>query len=267
MDPLQSIILGIVQGLAEFLPISSSGHLVLVPWAFGWANPGLLFDTLAHWGTLVAVLVYFRSDLWALLRAWVESLRRRKVDSSEARIAWLILIATVPGAIIGYLFESTFESLFASPASAGLFLIVTGAVLVASDVAHRRIRRIQQPRLSDAILIGFAQAAAIAPGLSRSGLTIAAGVFRGLTREAAARFSFLLSVPIILGAGLAQVVKALEATGGTPWFALALGFVSAAVSGYLAIHFLLRFVQRHRLWPFAAYCWLLAAAVLVAGAL
>jgi undecaprenyl-diphosphatase len=193
--------------------------------------------------------------------------RQRKADSIEARMAWLILIATIPGAVIGYLFEDTFERLFASPLSVALLLIVTGAVLVASDVAHRRIRRIQHPRLSDAILIGFAQAAAIAPGLSRSGLTIAAGVFRGLTREAAARFSFLLSVPIIVGAGLAQIVKALEATGGTPWFALVLGFASAAVSGYLAIRFLLRFVQRHRLWPFAAYCWLLAAAVLIAGAL
>lgn len=267
MNPLQSIILGIVQGAAEFLPISSSGHLVLAPWAFGWGNPGLLFDTLVHWGTLLAVLAYFWNDLWALLRAWVDSVLRRRVDSAEARMAWLILAATIPGAVIGYLFEDYFESLFASPGTVALLLVVTGLVLVASDAAHRRVRRIQHPRLSDAILIGFAQAAAIAPGLSRSGLTIAAGVFRGLTREAAARFSFLLSVPIILGAGLSQIGKSLGAAGGTAWLPLVLGFVSAAASGYLAIRFLLRFVRQHRLWPFAVYCWLVAAAVLVAGAL
>ncbi len=267
MNPLQSIILGIVQGAAEFLPISSSGHLVLVPWAFGWADPGLLFDTLVHWGTLLAVAVYFASDLWALLRAWVESVLQRRIDNAEARVAWLILIATIPGAIIGYLLEGYFESLFTSPASVGLLLILTGIVLVASDAAYRKTRRIQHPRLSDALIIGFAQAAAIAPGLSRSGMTIAAGVFRGLTREAAARFSFLLSFPIILGAGLAQIAKTVGEVGGETWLPLALGFVSAALSGYLAIRFLLRFVQRHRLWPFALYCWLVAAAVLIAGAL
>ncbi len=267
MNPFQSIVLGIVQGAAEFLPVSSSGHLVLVPWAFGWADPGLLFDTLVHWGTLLAVVVYFRGGLWALLQAWVRSVLQRKVDSPEARTAWLILIATIPGAVIGYLFEGYFESLFASPGSVALLLIATGAVLVASDMVYRRVRRHRYPGLGDAVIIGFAQAAAIAPGLSRSGLTIAAGVFRGLSREDAARFSFLLSVPIILGAGLAQIGKTLGAAGGTAWLPLVLGFVSAAVSGYLAIRFLLKFVQRHRLWPFAVYCWCVAAAVLIAGAL
>lgn len=263
MDSLQAVILGIVQGMAEFLPISSSGHLVLVPWALGWPEPGLLFDTLVHWGTLLGVLVYFWADLVSLVRAWVRSVASGKFASPEARLAWLIIIATIPGAAIGYAFEDVFEGLFSSPTSAALFLVITGLVLVAGDIFYRKFRRGRTLGPGDAVLIGLAQAAAIAPGLSRSGLTITAGMARGLTREAAARFSFLLSIPIILGAGLAQVLKSVNSVDGAGWFPLALGFASAFMSGYIAIHFLLRFVQRHRLWPFAVYCWAVAAAVLI----
>ncbi|MBC7259409.1 MAG: undecaprenyl-diphosphatase UppP [Chloroflexi bacterium] len=267
MNSLQAVILGIVQGLTEFLPVSSSGHLVLVPWALEWGQPGLLFDTVLHWGTLVAVVVYFWDDLWSLVRAWVRSVAARKVDTPQARLAWLILIATIPAAVIGYLLEDFFESLFSAPVAVGGSLIGTGLILAAAEWAYPRIRKVQTLRLGDALIVGLAQAAAICPGLSRSGLTIAAGIFRGLGRESAARFSFLLSVPIILGAGLAQLAPAIATPGATAWFPLALGFASAAISGYLAIHFLLGFVRRRRFWPFAAYCWIVGLAALAVSVL
>lgn len=267
MDSLQAVILGLVQGLTEFLPVSSSGHLVLVPWALGWDEPGLLFDTVLHWGTLLAVVVYFWADLWSLARAWVGSIARRKVDTPQAWLAWLIVIATVPAAIIGFLLNDFFESLFSAPAAVGGLLLVTGGILAAAEIFYPKIPKVDTLRLGDALVVGLAQAAAIAPGLSRSGLTITAGVFRGLGREAAARFSFLLSVPIILGAGLTQVVDAIADPGATTWFPLALGFTAAAISGYLAIHFLLGFVRRRRFWPFAAYCWIVGLAALAASVL
>lgn len=262
MDSLQAVILGLVQGLTEFLPVSSSAHLVLVPWALGWGEPGLLFDTVLHWGTLVAVVVYFWDDLWSLVRAWVDSIARRKVDTPQAWLAWLILIGTIPAAVIGFLLSDFFESLFSAPLAVAAFLIGTGLILAAAETSYDRIRKVDTLRLGDALIVGLAQAAAIAPGLSRSGLTITAGIFRGLGREAAARFSFLLSVPIILGAGLSQIAHAVASPGATAWFPLVLGFASAAISGYLAIHFLLGFVRRRRLWPFAVYCWVVGLAAL-----
>ncbi len=264
MDSLQAVILGLVQGLTEFLPVSSSAHLVLVPWALGWGEPGLLFDTVLHWGTLVAVVVYFWDDLWSLVRAWVDSIARRKVDTPQAWLAWLILIGTIPAAVIGFLLSDFFESLFSAPLAVAAFLIGTGLILAAAETSYDRIRKVDTLRLGDALIVGLAQAAAIAPGLSRSGLTITAGIFRGLGREAAARFSFLLSVPIILGAGLSQIAHAVASPGATAWFPLVLGFASAAISGYLAIHFLLGFVRRRRFWPFAVYCWVVGLAALAA---
>ncbi|MGB9593677.1 MAG: undecaprenyl-diphosphatase UppP [Anaerolineae bacterium] len=267
MDSLQAVILGLVQGLTEFLPVSSSAHLVLVPWALGWGEPGLLFDTVLHWGTLVAVVVYFWDDLWTLVRAWVRSVAARKVDTPQAWLAWLILIGTIPAAVLGFLLGDFFESLFSAPVAVAAFLIGTGLILAGAETFYDRIRKVDTLRLGDALIVGLAQAAAIAPGLSRSGLTITAGIFRGLGREAAARFSFLLSVPIILGAGLAQVIPALGNPGSTAWFPLVLGFASAAISGYLAIHFLLGFVRHRRFWPFAAYCWVVGLAALAVNIL
>jgi undecaprenyl-diphosphatase len=267
MDSLQTVVLGIVQGLTEFLPVSSSGHLVLVPWALGWGEPGLLFDTLVHWGTLLAVVVYFWTDIWGMVKAWVDSLKRRKIDTPQARMAWLLIAATIPAAVIGYAFSDFFESLFSAPAAVGAFLIVTGTILAISEFFYPRITKRTSLRLPDALFIGLAQAAAICPGLSRSGMTISAGIFRGLTREAAARFSFLLSVPIILGAGAAQILNAVGEPGTTAILPLALGFTAAVISGYLAIHFLLGFVRRRKLWPFAIYCWVVGIAVLLASLL
>lgn len=256
MSLLQAIVLGLVQGLSEFLPISSSAHLVLVPWLLRWPQAGLFFDTLVHWGTAAAVIVYFRAELWTLIRAWVDSLLRRRIVSPEARLAWLILAATVPAAISAFLLMDWLESLFSAPAAVAALLLVTGAALLLADRLGRGERGVEATKLTDALVIGCAQAVAVAPGISRSGSTIAAGVLRGLSREAAARFSFLLSVPIILGAGLTQLYKAFRmGLDATSWGLAAVGLIVAALAGYLAIAFMLRHLQQRRLWPFAVYCW------------
>jgi undecaprenyl-diphosphatase len=258
MDLLQALILGIVQGTTEFLPISSSAHLVLVPWALGWPKPGLPFDTMVHWGTLVAVVTYFHNDLWQLTRAWWASVRERSTNPDPyRRVAWLLLIGTLPGALAGFLFEDFFTALFSQPRSVAALLLLTGALLALSEGIGQRTRQITDVRLADALIIGLGQALAIAPGVSRSGATIAAGLGRGLTREAAARFSFLLATPIILGAGLLQALRlATSAHPGTNAALLLAGFASSAAVGYLCIRFLLDYLRRRSLWVFAAYCWL-----------
>jgi undecaprenyl-diphosphatase len=264
MDIVQAIILGLVQGVSEFVPISSSGHLVLVPWLLGWPPPGLVFDTMVHWGTLVAVLAYFWRDFIALASAWGRSLASRNLGEPEARIAWLIIVGTLPAALMGYVGEDFFESLFAAPAWAAGLLLVTGLILALSEWLGKRWKEPHQLAFLDSILIGIAQGCAIAPGISRSGATIAAGLFRGLKREAAARYSFLLATPIIFGAGLLQLLdlfKMESATAHLP--ALILGFLAAAFSGYLCIRFLLSYLQQGKLYVFAIYCWLAGGASLL----
>jgi undecaprenyl-diphosphatase len=255
MSLLQAIILGILQGATEFIPISSSGHLVLVPWLLGWEPSGLTFDTVLHLGTLLAVVIYFRRDWWALAVAWLRGLVHRDWSDPTARLAWLLVLGTIPAGIAGLLLQDFFESLFASPGWVSFFLLVTAALLAASEFLGRRFRDLDNLRWLDALLIGLAQAAAIAPGISRSGATIAAGLGRGLDRPAAARFSFLLSTPIIFAAGVMQLVELAgesDPLGQGP--ALAAGFVAAALTGYVCIWGLLRYLQRGRLYPFAIYC-------------
>jgi undecaprenyl-diphosphatase len=264
MDIVQAIILGLVQGASEFVPISSSGHLVLVPWLLGWPPPSLVFDTMVHWGTLVAVLAYFWRDIMALASAWGRSLASRNLGEPEARIAWLIIVGTLPAALMGYVGEDFFESLFAAPAWAAGLLLVTGLILALSEWLGKRWKEPHQLAFLDSILIGIVQGCAIAPGISRSGATIAAGLFRGLKREAAARYSFLLVTPIIFGAGLLQLLdlfKMENATAHLP--ALILGFLTAAFSGYLCIRFLLSYLQQGKLYVFAIYCWLAGGACLL----
>ncbi len=269
MDLLQALILGIVQGATEFLPISSSAHLVLVPWALGWSEPGLPFDTLVHWGTLLAVVTYFRDDLWQLARAWWASLRERSINPDPLRrVAWMLLIGTLPGVLAGFLLEDFFTALFSRPRWVATLLLLTGALLALSEVIGRRTRQLTDIRLADALLIGLGQALAIAPGVSRSGATIAAGLGCGLTRDAAARFSFLLATPIIFGAGLLQALRlATGAYSGTGIAPLLVGFASAAAMGYLCIRFLLDYLRRRSLWVFAAYCWLVGLLALGYGVL
>ena len=248
--------MGLVQGATEFLPVSSSGHLTLLPWLLDWPQPSLVFDTTLHLGTLAAVLIFFRQDIAQLVIAWWDSGRRRRIDTAEARLAWGILIGTIPAALAGYLFEDFFAFFFGSPLWVAIFLLVTGVILAASERMGRREHGLEGITWRDALGIGLAQAVAILPGLSRSGATIGAGLALGLKREAAARFSFLLSIPIILGSGAFKLLDVLEAGGaGASAGGLLLGFLAAALSGYLCIRFLLAFLQRGRLYGFALYCW------------
>jgi undecaprenyl-diphosphatase len=265
MDILQAIVLGLVQGATEFVPVSSSGHLVLLPWLLHWPEPGLAFTTTMHLGTLAAVLAYFWKDLLGMIRAVVVGLvRRAPWDAPESRLAWLVVLGTIPAVVLGFLFEDFFESAFSAPAAVAVLLLVTGLILALGERLGRRERSLEDLRWDDALLVGLAQAVAILPGISRSGATIAAGLTRSVRREASARFSFLLAVPVILGGGLLELLKLVRAGGGAAQApGLVAGFVAAAVSGYFCIYFLLRYLQGHRLYVFSVYCWLFGAACLL----
>ncbi len=264
MNLIQALILGIVQGATEFLPISSSGHLVVVPWLFGWPQPAVVFDTIVHWGTLLAIVLYFRNDILALLAAAVSSLVERRIgDDPVRRMAWLIVVGSIPAIVLGVLLEKTFEGLFGQPRWVAVFMLVTGTVLIASEQLARRQRFIEGLGLGEVLSIGTAQAIAIAPGISRSGATIATGLALGLRREEAARFSFLLGAPIILGAGLFQTMKLAQAGASeATLLALGAGFIAAAITGYLCIRFLMAFLQQGSLVVFGIYCWLVGLGVL-----
>ncbi len=282
---IQAIVLGIVQGLAEFIPISSSAHLIIVPWLFSWNDPvldSLSFDVALHLGTLVALLWFFAADWVRLVRAGVASIVERKVgDDVDRRLAWLIVIGTIPGGIAGVLGEKAITELFHKPdvSIAPMAMIVMaviiallGAALYVAERIARHVRGMKDLTLKDAILIGLAQAFAIFPGVSRSGSTITAGLALGLERETAARFSFLLSAPIIAGAGAKSL---LEIYGGIKSGAIAqselvlfpVGFVAAAISGYLCIKFLLRFLQKNSTDIFVYYRWALAVLVVAVAVL
>ena len=256
MGLLQALILGIVQGATEFLPISSSGHLVLIPAFLGWDSPPLVFDTTVHLATLVAVVMVFWRDLLGLLTAWWRGLRQgRPFQTVESRLAWYVVLGTVPGVLVGVFLEDTFESLFASPRAVGGFLLLTALLLILAEVLGRRRRELTSMTWLDSLLIGIGQAAAITPGLSRSGTTMSVGMFRGLTRDAAARFSFILSVPIITGAGLMQLIT-LAGDDNIPVRTpeLIVGFIAAGICGYAAIRLFLAYLRKRPLYPFAVYC-------------
>lgn len=254
MDPLRAVAMGIIQGATEFLPVSSSGHLVLIPHLLRWPIPSVAFDALVHWGTLLAVLAYFRSELIALAKAWLRSITAGE-RSYQAYLSWLILLATVPGVVAGVTLDDFFEALFSSPRLVSVALIGTALLLVLAELRLKPRKGMEQLNWLNALFIGLFQALAITPGISRSGSTITAGILAGLSREEAARFSFLLSVPIIFGAGLKKLLDlAFAGELGSQWFILLVGFTSALVSGYLSIAFLLSFVKRRRLYVFAFYC-------------
>lgn len=266
---LRALLLGIVQGVTEFLPISSSGHLVLVPWLLRWENPGLAFDAMLHLGSLCAVVAFFWRDLCGLVVAGLASIREHSLGGDpRRRLAWCVVLGTVPAAAVGFLFNDFVEALFAAPVCAGALLLVTGALLAISERRSRLVVGLEGVGWLDALIVGLAQALAIAPGISRSGATMSAGLCRGLRREAAARFSFLLSTPIILGAGLYK----LKDLGDTALAAesplvLVAGFLAAAISGFLSIRFLLSYLRKGRLYPFAAYCWVAGVTTLLLAAL
>lgn len=255
MSIIEAILLGILQGATEFLPISSSGHLVIIPAIFTMTPPDLTMIGVLHLGTLLAVLVYFWRDLWAILTAVLRGLRHRQpLATTEARVGWLIVIGSIPAVVIGLLFESTLEEIFSQPEAAAFFLLVTAVLLVIGEKMLSGQKMPAQMNWTDALTIGSFQAFALLPGVSRSGSTIVGGLIRGLDRPTATRFSFLLGVPAILGAGLLSLLDILKATAAYPPVTYAAGFLAAAVTGYLCIHFLLRWVRSHTLYIFAVYC-------------
>ncbi len=263
MSILQSIILGIVQGLTEFLPVSSSAHLVLVPWWLGWPEPSLAFDTLLHWGTLLAVVGFFWRDWVDMFAAVVNRLRGRPDPEGRDRLLLMIAVATVPAALAGYLLKDFFESMFAAPGVVGFFLIVTGLLLVLAERWPRGHKPLLGVTFVDSLVVGLMQAVAILPGISRSGSTMSAGMMRGFDRTTAARFSFLMSAPIIFGAGLIQLPDMVRQGASGSALALVLGFLAAAITGFLTIRFLLRYLQSNTFYPFVVYVWVVGVATLL----
>ncbi|TAK29727.1 MAG: undecaprenyl-diphosphatase UppP [Chloroflexota bacterium] len=276
MDFLEAIVLGVVQGLTEFMPISSSAHLIVVPWLFGWNEPGLAFDVALHIGTLLAVLTYFWSDWISLLRSLVRSLSGRSVQPGESRLLWILVVGTVPGAIAGFLAEKKINETFHTdstsiggmPVGSILLIasavVVLGALLFVADRIGRRTREFHGISMFDGLIIGLAQAAALLPGVSRSGATLTMGLLLGLSRPAAARFSFMLSLPIIAGAGLKESYDVVQVgLSGKEALLFATGVVTAAIAGYLCIAGLLRFLQSNTTTAFVLYRFALGAALVV----
>ncbi len=259
MTFLQSFLLGIVQGLTEFLPISSSAHLVLVPFLFGWkipANEAFIFNVLVQDGTLVAVILYFWKDLWAIGRAFLLGLlRRQPFADPNARMGWYLILATLPAGILGLLIKDLVEAAFASPVATAIFLLVTAGLLLAAERIGKRSRPLETLTWLDALWMGIAQALAIFPGISRSGATITGGMLRHLDRPSAARFSFLMSVPVMLAAGLLALLDLFNLPNlSSMVLPVATGFITAAVTGYLSIRWLLGYLARRSLTGFAIYC-------------
>jgi undecaprenyl-diphosphatase len=260
----QAAIIGLLQGLTEFIPVSSSAHLELAPWIFGWEEDELIgslaFDVFLHLGTLVALLVYFARDWVRYLKAAWASVRERSIAGDpDRRIAWLLVAATIPAAVIGFALEDFIGETFHGDSDAARlaiagFLVVGGLLLWLADRFGRRSRALEQVSTPAALTIGFSQALALLPGISRSGATLTAGLALGLTRESAARFSFLLATPITLGAGIYGSRRLLtEAHTGVEWLAIAVGFAVAAVSGLIAIGFLLAWLRRRSVAVFSLY--------------
>lgn len=256
MDNLQIIILALIQGLTEFLPISSSAHLILPAELLGWRDQGLAFDVAVHVGTLAAVLIYFRRDIGRLIVAWFTSLRGK--SSQDSMLAWNIIWATVPVGIVGLLFEDFIEAHLRSVAVIAATTIVFGVLLGWADITGKRSKSIAELGLSPALIIGCAQAVALIPGTSRSGITMTAGLALGFTRQAAARFSFLLSIPVISISGAFKAFELIE-EGSADWFSLGLGSFLAAVSAFACIHWFLKLIDHLGMWPFVVYRLLLGA--------
>jgi undecaprenyl-diphosphatase len=265
MDLLQTIVLGLVQGLTEFLPIPSSAHLRVVSSAAGWEDPGAAFTAVSQLGTETAVLIYFRHDLWRITSKWLASLRRQALrDDPDVRLGWAIIIATIPIGILGLAFEEQIETGARNLWLIGTVLIVFALVLGYADRTGTQEREIGQLDMRRGVLIGLAQAAALVPGVSRSGATISAAMLLGFDRPSAARFSFLLAVPAVLASGFFQLYGILsgEEAGDEPFGYVALATAIAFVTGYAAIAWLLRYVATHTVELFVVYRIILGSAVL-----
>lgn len=263
MDIFQAFILGLVQGLGEFLPISSSAHLVITPWLFNWQDPGLGFDVALHWGTLLAVLAYFRKDVWNLIKGFWHSLWPSSRDLQNniwQKLSWLLVIASVPGALIGKLFEEQAATVFRNPLLIALTLSGFGVILLIVDSKAKQLKDLNHISKLDSLWVGLSQALAIIPGVSRSGSTMTAGLLLGFKRADVAKFSFLMSIPIIFGAGL---LKLNDFGTGVTTPELIVGFLTAGISGFLSIKYLLNYLVKHDFKIFVWYRFLFAALIVI----
>jgi len=268
MTFVQAVILGIVQGLTEFIPVSSSGHLVLVPHFLGWEfsrSQAFIFDVLVQWGTLFAVFIYFWKDLTVIATAFVRGIIQGKPFADpDSRMGWYLIVATIPAVLAGLLGKDLIEHAFASAKMTGVFLIGTAVLLVIAETVGHRNRSMEEVTWKDGLWIGCSQVLALLPGISRSGSTIAGGMTRHLDRSSAARFSFLMSVPVMLGAGVLAFKDLADLPAANDFLMpLMVGFVAALISGYVAIRWLIAYLSKHSLYVFAVYCVVLGLFVIV----
>jgi undecaprenyl-diphosphatase len=262
---LQALILGVVQGLTEFLPISSSAHLILFPWFFGWRDTlidTLTFDVALHAGTLVAILLYFFNDWMEMIRGFLGVLVKRRVEKFQERLILYIILATAPAALVGLFLEKIVAESFRNPLLITLPLIIVSFVMIYAERRPHPAHSLERITLKDSLMIGLAQASALLPGVSRSGITITTGLLRGYDREAATRFSFLLSTPAIAGAAALHLRHFFSGSILQDGAIFAIGFFSSAFSGYLAIAFLMKYLRNHTLNAFACYRLVLAGFII-----
>lgn len=264
MGLTEAVVLGLLQGITEFLPISSSAHLIILPWLLGWPDPGLTFDVGLHLGTFLAVVAYFWRDWWQIGRGFASGLARLSPFEGQARLGWFIILGTIPGAVAGILLEHEAEAAFRDIRLIAAMLMLLGLVLLLAELLARHVRGLERLSWADSAFIGLAQAFAVIPGVSRSGSTISMGLFRGLRRDTAARFSFLLGTPIILGASAKRLPSlftgSLSPDGS---LLLVLGMAAAALASFATIALLLRYLQRHSTLPFVVYRLALGLGLLV----
>ncbi len=267
---ISAVILGIVQGLTEFLPISSSAHLIVVPWLIGWTHEGLAFDVALHVGTAISVLAFFWKDWIRLARETVQGLReRRPLANTDRKLAWILILATIPAAVCGFAFEE-YVLYLRSPLITVFTLVFFAILLLWAERKSTKKRSIQSYSFVDAIWIGMSQAVALIPGVSRSGITMTAALLRNSDRASAARFSFLLSTPVVVGAGILESYRFFKelqdpvyGTTGNDWALMAIGLMASALTGFLCIRFFLRFIQTKTFMPFIVYRIVLACIILI----
>lgn len=258
MDLLHIISLALLQGLTEFLPISSSAHLILLPLLTGWQDQGLAFDVAVHVGTLSAVVIYFRKTLQTISQDWFSSLKQRQ-SVGESNLAWAVLLGTIPVGLAGLLFGNFIETALRSPLVIATTTIIFGVLLGWADWHGKQLRTEHQLTWKDVLIVGIAQAIALIPGTSRSGITMTAGLILGLNRQAAAHFSFLLSIPVIVLAGGLKTIELIQSNLETDWFAIITGAALSAISAYICIHLFLKLLEKVGMWPFVIYRLLLGA--------
>jgi undecaprenyl-diphosphatase len=267
MTIFQSVILGIIQGLSEFLPISSSGHLVLAPALFGWnfsLEEAFIFNVLVQVATLIAVIVYFWKDLVKIAGAMFDGIvNGSPFLTSDSRLGWYLILATLPAALTAIFFKESFERAFSSPNNAAIFLLITSLLLVLGEIIGKQSRRIEEITWLDSIIVGIFQILALFPGISRSGATISGGLIRNLNRKSSARFSFLMAVPVMLAAGLLALIDLIQNPHLYQQIPTYLaGFVAAGIVGYLAIRWFIAFLSRKSLYYFSIYCAILGISML-----